>query len=95
LLVRAHALATDAHGGQRRPTDLAPFIERVMEVGDLLQAAGFDERLVAAGLLHHAVERGKLTEGKLRAEMDEDVCVLVLALTQDATVEPLASARRH
>jgi (p)ppGpp synthase/HD superfamily hydrolase len=93
LLVRAHALATDAHCGRRRATDLAPFVEHVMEVGDLLQAAGFDERLVAAGLLHDAVERGKLTEGKLRAEMDEDICVLVLALTEDATVEPFGKRK--
>ncbi len=59
-----------------------------MEVGDLLHAAGFDERLVAAGLLHDAVERGQLSEADLRAEIDDDICVLVMALTEDATIEP-------
>ena len=61
-----------------------------MEVGDLLHAAGFDERLVAAGLLHDAVERGQLSEADLRAEIDDDICALVMALTEDATIEPFA-----
>ena len=59
-----------------------------MEVGDLLHAAGFDERLVAAGLLHDAVERGQLSEADLRAQIDDDICALVMALTEDATIEP-------
>ena len=59
-----------------------------MEVGELLHGAGFDERLVAAGLLHDAVERGQLSEADLRAEMDDEICALVMALTEDATIEP-------
>ena len=58
-----------------------------MEVGELLHGAGFDERLVAAGLLHDAVERGQLSEADLRAEMDAEICALVMALTEDATIE--------
>ena len=42
-------------------------------------AAGFDERLVAAGLLHDAVERGQSSEAELRTEMDDDICALVMA----------------
>jgi (p)ppGpp synthase/HD superfamily hydrolase len=87
LLRRAYALAERAHGDQRRATDETRFIEHVIEVGDLLHAAGFDERLVAAGLLHDAVERGELSEAELRAEMDDDICALVMALTEDATIE--------
>ena len=69
-------------------TDRTLFIEHVVEVGDLLHAAGLDERLVAAGLLHDAVERGDLSQRRLRAQMDEDICGLVMALTEDAAVEP-------
>ncbi len=87
LLRRAFALAEHAHGNQRRATDQTRFIEHVVEVGELLHTAGFDERLVAAGLLHDAVERGQLSEAELRAEMDEDICALVMALTEDATIE--------
>lgn len=88
LLRCAFALAERAHGEQRRATDQTRFIEHVIEVGDLIHAAGFDERLVAAGLLHDAVERGQLSEADLRAEMDDDICALVMALTEDATIEP-------
>ena len=88
LLHHAYELAAWAHGEQRRATDRTLFIEHVVEVGDLLHAAGLDERLVAAGLLHDAVERGDLSERRLRAQMDEDICGLVMALTEDAAVEP-------
>jgi (p)ppGpp synthase/HD superfamily hydrolase len=66
----------------------------VIEVGELLHEAGCDENLVAAGLLHDAVERGSLTEARLRAEMDEEVSTLVLALTEDAGIESFAERKR-
>ena len=86
LLSRAHALAAAAHGDQRRATDRTSFLEHVTEVGRLLHEVGCDERLVAAGLLHDAVERGTLSEQELRSAMDEDISVLVLALTEDASI---------
>ena len=62
LVRRAYALAEQAHGDQRRATDQTRFIEHVMEVGDLLHAAGFDERLVAdlfaTQLPHEQVVKG-------------------------------------
>lgn len=93
LLAGAHALAAEAHGDQRRATDRAPFLEHVVEVGALLHDAGFDEDLVAAGLLHDAVERGTLSETRLRAEIDDGICALVLALTEDATIASFAERK--
>ena len=87
LLVRARALAADAHGDERRATDCAPFLDHVTEVAALLHDAGYDEHLVAAGLLHDAVERGTLSEAGLRESMDDEISDLVLALTEDATIE--------
>src|SRR5262245_32441455 len=66
-LARASALAAEAHAAQHRPSDDRPFIEHVVEVATLLHDAGLDEKLVAIGLLHDAVERGTLTEDGLRA----------------------------
>ncbi len=79
-------MAAEAHGDQRRATDRALFLAHVVEVGALLHEAGFDEALVAAGLLHDAVERGTLDPGRLRDEMDDEISSLVLALTEDATI---------
>lgn len=80
-------LAESSHRSQTRAADGRPFLDHVVEVATLLQAAGFDEDLVAAGLLHDAVERGTLSEQSLLAEMPESVSSLVLALTEDVTVE--------
>lgn len=51
LLVDAYSLAVAAHGEQRRPSDGRYFLDHVVEVAELLQSAGFDDELVAVGLL--------------------------------------------
>jgi hypothetical protein len=87
LLAHAHALAEDAHRAQRRATDGRPFISHVTEVADLLHREAFDEKLVAAGFLHDAVERGTLSEEALRDEVDENISSLVMALSEDPTIQ--------
>ena len=94
LLAHAYSLAEAAHRSQYRATDGRPFLDHVVEVATLLQTAGFDEDLVAAGLLHDAVERGTLTEEALRSEMREEICTLVLTLTEDATIESFDDRKR-
>ena len=93
LLRRAHALAAEAHGDQRRAADTSPFLEHVTEVAGLLEDAGYDDELIAAALLHDAVERGSLTEPRLRAEMGEEISELVLAVTESAEIDSF-SARK-
>jgi (p)ppGpp synthase/HD superfamily hydrolase len=46
------------------------------------------------GLLHDAVERGSLTERRLRVEMDDEISTLVLALTEDAEISSFAARKR-
>jgi (p)ppGpp synthase/HD superfamily hydrolase len=93
LLGRAHRLAAAAHAGQSRPSDGAPFLAHVVEVATLLHEGGFDDELVAAGLLHDAVERGTLTEERLRAEMGEPIRSLVMAVTEDASIVSFAERK--
>lgn len=93
LLQRAYALAVEAHGSQRRATDQSLFLDHVLEVATLLHDAGFDEELIAAGLLHDAVERGTATETGLRAEMGDGITSLVLALTEDGSLESFAERK--
>src|SRR5882757_3051123 len=87
LLARAYSLAEEAHGSKRRATDRRPFIDHVTEVAELLRAGGFDNELVAVGLLHDTVERGTLKESELRSEVDGDIADLVMALSEDAGIE--------
>jgi HD domain len=87
LLGEAFSLAASAHQSDRRPSDGRLFIEHVTEVANLLRRLGCDEDLVAAGLLHDSVERGRLTEAELRKAMGEPICELVMALSEDPAIE--------
>jgi hypothetical protein len=86
LLIDAHAVAAASHGDQRRPSDGRYFLEHVVEVGQLLDDAGFDDELIAVGLLHDTVERGTLTEKDLRAEMGASIGALVLTLSENPMI---------
>jgi (p)ppGpp synthase/HD superfamily hydrolase len=94
LLQRAYVLAAEAHGSQRRATDRHLFVEHVVEVAGLLHDAGFDEELIAVGLLHDAVERGTATEAGVRAEMGGGISSLVMALTEDRSLESFAERKQ-
>ncbi len=87
MLSDAFALAATAHRAQRRPSDGRLFLEHVTEVAGLLQRLDFDEELVAVGLMHDSVERGTLSESELRSEMGDEICALVMALSEDPTIE--------
>lgn len=82
-----------AHGFQRRPSDGRFFIEHVTEVAGLLQRLEFDEELIAVGLLHDSVERGTLSESKLRAAMGDAICGLVMTLSEDMAIESFAKRK--
>lgn len=87
-LTDAYALADAAHGPQRRASDGHYFLDHVLEVADLLHRAGFDDELVAVGLLHDTVERGTLGERELRARMGASIASLVLTLSEDPELAP-------
>ena len=93
MLQRAYALAAEAHGSQRRATDQRLFVDHVLEVATLLHDAGFDKELIAAGLMHDAVERGTATERGVRAEMGDAIASLVMALSEDRPVESFAARK--
>jgi (p)ppGpp synthase/HD superfamily hydrolase len=86
-LAKAYRLAERAHGASRRPSDGRTFLAHVTEVSDLLREGGFDADLIAVGLLHDSVERGTLTRAELEAEMGEPICSLVMALSEDPSIE--------
>jgi (p)ppGpp synthase/HD superfamily hydrolase len=94
LVIRAYALAAEAYRGQRRASDEAPLLAHAIEVAELLRAAGRDQNLVAAGLLHDGVERGSVTEKRLHSEMGDTVTDLVLTLTEDSSISSVAERKR-
>jgi guanosine-3',5'-bis(diphosphate) 3'-pyrophosphohydrolase len=86
LLSEAYSLARTAHGSQRRASDGRYFLDHVVEVARILEEAGFDDELVAVGLLHDAVERGTLSEEELKARMGASISSLVLTLSEDSRI---------
>ena len=87
LLEGAYSLAQMAHGSQRRASDGRYFLDHVLEVARILHQAGFNDELVAVGLLHDAVERGALSEEELGDEMGASISSLVLILSEDPSIE--------
>jgi (p)ppGpp synthase/HD superfamily hydrolase len=94
LLIRAYALAADAYRGRRRASDESPLLAHAIEVAELLRAAGRDQSLVAAALLHDAVEHGTLDQRKLEHEIGEPVTGMVAALAHDATTSSPAAREK-
>lgn len=88
-LVRgALSVARQAHAGQLRHTgcEEVPFVEHLLAVGGLLAEHGYDDEVLAAGLLHDALEHSELGAEPLRDRFGEQVAGLVGALTEDEEI---------
>jgi (p)ppGpp synthase/HD superfamily hydrolase len=83
---RAAACAIEAHAGQQRQADGAPFVMHPFEVALLLHSAGYRDEVVAAGLLHDVVEKGGVALDDLREAFGPAVAGMVEALSEDETI---------
>ena len=89
LIARALAKAEAAHAGQtRHGSGGMAYIHHPVAVAELLAEHGFDERTVAAALLHDVVEDSDAGSDEIAAEFGERVGELVAALTEDDSIEP-------
>jgi (p)ppGpp synthase/HD superfamily hydrolase len=86
LLVEAYELAVDAHHGARRRNDTD--IDHPAAVGALLHEAGYDDKVVAAGILHDVVEDTDTELSEIEDRFGPEVGDLVAVLTEDASIEP-------
>ena len=77
------AWATARHASQRRAFDNAPFILHPLEVASMLSAGGYEDDVVAAGLLHDVVEQADASLADVRERFGERVADLVAAVTED------------
>ena len=86
LLEGALRFAREAYRdrGRRGKTKLRHSIE----VAGLLHQAGFEEEVVAAGLLHDVVEAADSEPAQLAERFGSDVASLVKAMTEDERIQP-------
>lgn len=86
-LCKAIDMATRAHAGQFRkfgpPGAKLPYIAHPVRVMTLLQQLAFDEDVLAAAMLHDVLEDqgDKVTPHEIKAELGEEVQLLVLEMT--------------
>jgi hypothetical protein len=97
-LVRgAVSVARRAHAGQTRQTgcDEIPFVEHLVDVTELLAEQNYPDEVLAAGLLHDALESGELGVDQVRGRFGDEVAELVEALTEDASIEDYEERKKE
>jgi (p)ppGpp synthase/HD superfamily hydrolase len=84
LLTGAYRLARTAHHGPRREGDTD--IDHPVAVAELLDRAGFDERIVAAALLHDIVEDTATEPEEIEQRFGPEVATLVREMSEDEAI---------
>jgi GTP diphosphokinase / guanosine-3',5'-bis(diphosphate) 3'-diphosphatase len=81
VLRKAHEFAAAIHGGQaRRSGD--PYLSHPMEVAAILAELKMDERAIAAGLLHDAIEDTQTSSKEIRVLFGDEIGDLVDGVTK-------------
>ena len=79
----ALAYAEHLHESQHRAVDGAPFIVHPIEVGTLLYESGAADEVIAAGVLHDALEKTDATTYDIYARFGRRVGDIVCAVSHD------------
>jgi len=85
--IEAWRFAADAHAGQLRAANLAPYIQHPERVAELTAAHGGDDGMIAAALLHDVIEDSPAETEQIRDAFGADIAGLVDALTDDRRIE--------
>jgi len=80
---RAAAWAAEAHAGQERDVDGAPFVVHALEVALSLYVLGYRDEVVAAAILHDIVEKAPASVAEVAEEFGPTLAAMVEALTED------------
>jgi guanosine-3',5'-bis(diphosphate) 3'-pyrophosphohydrolase len=90
LLIKALSFAASKHRNQRRKNVAAsPYINHPIALINILcnEAHITDTNLICAALLHDTVEDTETTKEELLAEFGQQICDLVMEVTDDKTIE--------
>jgi (p)ppGpp synthase/HD superfamily hydrolase len=90
---RALEFATAHHTGQQRASDGAPYVLHPLEVASHLDAHGYGDRVVAAGLLHDVLERTRVTFADLEHEFGTEIALLVRVVSEPSGEEGYAERK--
>ncbi|WP_165423306.1 HD domain-containing protein [Ktedonosporobacter rubrisoli] len=96
LVTQAFLLAAELHANQKRKAALAtgvPYLSHLMETAGMVMTSGAPETVVAAALLHDAIEdHGNATRQSIQQRLGDDVLALVEECTEPGTGGPVKAA---
>jgi (p)ppGpp synthase/HD superfamily hydrolase len=93
LTRRAVEQASELHRGQVRESDEAAFVLHPLEVASLLYNDGWPDYVLAAAVLHDAVEVTSVEVGELRERFGTDVAELVQSVTENNAIEDFGARK--
>lgn len=94
IVNQAYAMAARVHHGQKRKADLTDFLGHLARVAAHVKQAGADDEVVAAALLHDAVEKTDTAGDEIAEHFGERIRSLVLALSDDPSIDDYAERKR-
>jgi len=77
VIEKALQIAAKAHANQRRKGSDIPYITHPVAVGMILMKAGYNDILIAAGILHDTVEDTDLTLVEIEREFGAEIAEIV------------------
>lgn len=83
LIARAMEYSAQAHRGDTRKGGDIPYIVHPFEVAMILKENSFEDKIVAAGLLHDNLEDTEVNKKDLKEEFGEEISELVLAASEN------------
>jgi len=93
-VLSAALFAAERHSSQRRKGEAAePYVNHLIEVAELVSAAGAEVNVVIAALLHDTIEDAGVTEGEIRERFGDMVARFVAEVTDDKSL-PKAERKR-
>jgi (p)ppGpp synthase/HD superfamily hydrolase len=86
IVERAASFAAEKHKSQRRKEGGLLYISHLVGVALILQKYNFDEKIIAAGLLHDTLEDTDTTEVEILENFGQEILDLILQVTNDDTL---------
>jgi len=83
---RAAAWASEAHAGQERDADGAPFVIHALEVALHLHVLGYRDDIVAAAILHDIGKKTPASLAEVAKSFGQTLAAMVEALTEDESL---------
>ena len=95
IIEQALRTASQAHEGQYRKGTKIPYITHPVAVGIILIKAGYNDEVVAAGILHDTVEDTILTLKDIEQEFGPEIAEMVAGSSEPDKSLPWKARKEH